>query len=45
MSTPPGAPVSGWAMFMNSIPKASPNHHTISDQANVPSSASLTVGR
>src|ERR1700733_2853569 len=44
-ATAPGAPVSGAAMVMNSIPNASPNHHTISTQANDRTRAGLTVRR
>ena len=32
-------------MFMNNMPKASPNHQTNSDQAKLTASAGLTVGR
>ena len=44
-STAPGAPVSGLAIFMNSIPNASPNHHTTNAHANETASAGLTVRR
>ena len=44
-STAPGAPVSGFAMFMNNIPNASPNHHTTSAHTNETASAGLTVRR
>ena len=32
-------------MFMNSIPNASPNHHTMNAHPNDAASAGLTVGR
>ena len=45
MITAPGAPLTGLALLVSTIPSPSPNHHTPSAQAIEAASASRTVGR
>ena len=45
MITAPGAPLTGLAAPVSTIPSPSPNHHTPSDQATEAASATRTVGR
>ena len=45
MITAPGAPLTGLARPVSTIPSPSPNHHTPSDQAIEAASAVRTVGR
>ena len=45
MTTAPGAPLTGLALLVSTIPSPSPNHHTPSAQAMEAASATRTVGR
>ena len=45
MITAPGAPLTGLALLVSTIPRPSPNHHTPTAQAIEVASATRTVGR